>query len=126
MSKKASASESSGDKLSRIAIVDADSRILIFFLFVSYYRILILTYSQPECKPKKCRQECKKSCPVVKMGKQCIEVRNEQGNTLCRSNQRARLLLSVNHCVLVAIFVPKSVRLMRLILSICRRILIKK
>eukprot|EP00887_Chlorella_sp_A99_P003911 scaffold11.g3911.t1 len=26
------------------------------------------------CKPKKCRQECKKSCPVVKVGKLCIEV----------------------------------------------------
>ncbi|RUP46265.1 P-loop containing nucleoside triphosphate hydrolase protein, partial [Jimgerdemannia flammicorona] len=39
------------DKLTRIAIVNAD-----------------------KCKPKKCRQECKKSCPVVRMGKLCIEV----------------------------------------------------
>lgn len=27
-----------------------------------------------KCKPKKCRQECKRSCPVVKTGKHCIEV----------------------------------------------------
>lgn len=27
-----------------------------------------------KCKPKKCRQECKKSCPSVKLGKLCIEV----------------------------------------------------
>jgi len=39
------------DKLTRIAIVSDD-----------------------KCKPKKCRQECKRSCPVVKMGKLCIEV----------------------------------------------------
>lgn len=26
------------------------------------------------CKPNKCAQECKKSCPVVKMGKLCIDV----------------------------------------------------
>ena len=39
------------EKLTRIAIVDTD-----------------------KCKPKKCRQECKKSCPVVRMGKLCIEV----------------------------------------------------
>ncbi|KAF5400309.1 ATP-binding cassette sub-family E member, partial [Paragonimus heterotremus] len=39
------------DKLTRIAIVSAD-----------------------KCKPKKCRQECKKSCPVVRMGRMCIEV----------------------------------------------------
>ncbi|KAG0040201.1 Fe-S cluster-binding ribosome biosynthesis protein [Podila clonocystis] len=39
------------DDLTRIAIVNSD-----------------------KCKPKKCRQECKKSCPVVKMGKMCIEV----------------------------------------------------
>ena len=42
---------SSSDKLTRIAIVDSD-----------------------KCKPKKCRQECKRSCPVVRMGKLCIEV----------------------------------------------------
>jgi len=40
-----------GDKLTRIAIVSGD-----------------------KCKPKKCRQECKRACPVVKMGKLCIEV----------------------------------------------------
>lgn len=34
------------EKLTRIAIVNND-----------------------RCKPKKCRQECKKSCPVVRMGK---------------------------------------------------------
>ncbi|XP_013411645.1 ATP-binding cassette sub-family E member 1 [Lingula anatina] len=39
------------DKLTRIAIVNSD-----------------------RCKPKKCRQECKKSCPVNRMGKLCIEV----------------------------------------------------
>jgi hypothetical protein len=27
-----------------------------------------------KCKPKKCKQECKKSCPVVRLGKLCIEV----------------------------------------------------
>lgn len=41
----------SQDKLTRIAIVNQD-----------------------KCKPKRCRQECKKSCPVVRMGKLCIEV----------------------------------------------------
>lgn len=39
------------EKLTRVAIVKED-----------------------KCKPKKCRQECKRSCPVVKLGKQCIEV----------------------------------------------------
>ncbi|EAA34633.3 translation initiation factor RLI1 [Neurospora crassa OR74A] len=42
------------DKLTRIAIVSSD-----------------------KCKPKKCRQECKKSCPVVRSGKLCIEVSPE-------------------------------------------------
>jgi len=39
------------DKLTRIAIINLD-----------------------RCKPKRCRQECKKSCPVVRQGKLCIEV----------------------------------------------------
>lgn len=30
-------------------------------------RIAIVNHDK--CKPKKCRQECKKSCPVVRMGK---------------------------------------------------------
>ncbi|CAK1545552.1 unnamed protein product [Leptosia nina] len=49
MSRKKAIEET--DKLTRIAIVNAD-----------------------RCKPKRCRQECKKSCPVVRMGKLCIEV----------------------------------------------------
>lgn len=39
------------DKLDRIAIVNHD-----------------------KCKPKRCNQECKRLCPVVKSGKLCIEV----------------------------------------------------
>lgn len=50
MSRKKANNEET-DKLTRIAIVNAD-----------------------RCKPKRCRQECKKSCPVVRMGKLCIEV----------------------------------------------------
>lgn len=49
MSKRKALEES--DKLTRIAIVNSD-----------------------KCKPKRCKQECKKSCPVVRMGKLCIEV----------------------------------------------------
>uniref|UniRef100_A0A452YVR1 68 kDa protein HP68 n=1 Tax=Aegilops tauschii subsp. strangulata TaxID=200361 RepID=A0A452YVR1_AEGTS len=33
--------------------------------------------NEDRCKPKKCRQECRKSCPVVKTGKHCIEVTPE-------------------------------------------------
>mmetsp|Transcript_20524 Transcript_20524/g.57218 ORF Transcript_20524/g.57218 Transcript_20524/m.57218 type:complete len:618 (-) Transcript_20524:579-2432(-) len=36
--------------------------------------IRIAIVNEDKCKPKKCRQECKKSCPVVKIGKLCIEV----------------------------------------------------
>ena len=35
-------------------------------------RIAII--NSERCKPKKCSQQCKKSCPVVKLGKLCIEV----------------------------------------------------
>ncbi|EDO18454.1 hypothetical protein Kpol_1032p48 [Vanderwaltozyma polyspora DSM 70294] len=34
----------------------------------------IAIVSEDKCKPRKCRQECKRSCPVVKTGKLCIEV----------------------------------------------------
>ena len=48
---KKSKDEDTADKLDRIAIVNAE-----------------------RCRPKKCKQECKRSCPVVKVGKLCIEV----------------------------------------------------
>ncbi|KAK6173569.1 hypothetical protein SNE40_016994 [Patella caerulea] len=52
MSKRAKNDKKESDEtLTRIAIVSTD-----------------------KCRPKKCRQECKKSCPVVRMGKLCIEV----------------------------------------------------
>jgi ATP-binding cassette, sub-family E, member 1 len=34
----------------------------------------IAIVNSDRCRPKKCHQECKKSCPVVKLGKLCIEV----------------------------------------------------
>jgi ATP-binding cassette subfamily E protein 1 len=36
--------------------------------------IRIATLSTDKCKPSKCSLECKKNCPVVKMGRLCIEV----------------------------------------------------
>ncbi|VDK76125.1 unnamed protein product [Litomosoides sigmodontis] len=53
------------DKMTRIAIVEKD-----------------------RCKPKNCGLSCKKSCPVVRMGKQCIVVEtnskmSEISETLC-------------------------------------------
>mmetsp|Transcript_26140 Transcript_26140/g.38692 ORF Transcript_26140/g.38692 Transcript_26140/m.38692 type:complete len:655 (-) Transcript_26140:1783-3747(-) len=39
---------------------------------VALTRIAIINTER--CKPKKCNQQCKKSCPVVKLGKLCIEV----------------------------------------------------
>ncbi|KAH8939600.1 hypothetical protein BDL97_15G044100 [Sphagnum fallax] len=37
----------------------------------------IAIVSSDKCKPKKCRQQCKKSCPVVMTGKLCIEVSSQ-------------------------------------------------
>ncbi|KAM3576134.1 hypothetical protein VYU27_002010 [Nannochloropsis oceanica] len=51
MPPKKKESEEDVDRLTRIAIVNKD-----------------------KCKPKKCRQECKRNCPVVRQGKLCIEV----------------------------------------------------
>lgn len=40
---------------------------------MSLTRIAIL--NPDKCKPSKCKQECRRSCPVVTMGKLCIEVK---------------------------------------------------
>lgn len=36
----------------------------------------IAVVSENKCKPKKCRLECKKNCPVNRQGKACIEVKS--------------------------------------------------
>lgn len=36
-------------------------------------RLRIAIVSSDKCRPKKCKQECKKYCPVVRTGKLCIE-----------------------------------------------------
>lgn len=51
MSQRGLQNQQTQEKLTRIAIVSND-----------------------RCKPKRCHQQCKKSCPVVRMGKLCIEV----------------------------------------------------
>jgi len=37
-------------------------------------KLRIAIVSTDRCKPKKCKQECKKYCPVVRTGKLCVEV----------------------------------------------------
>ena len=49
-----------GKKNKKDDTVDVDARIAIV--------------NKDKCKPKKCNQECYKGCPVVKGGKECIEV----------------------------------------------------
>lgn len=87
-------------------------------------RIAIVSHDR--CKPKKCRQECKKSCPVVRMGeclgrdeaassalKSCTRgvvrflgsrlvglVVSPQVNCALRSPQQTRLLPSLSNCAL--------------------------
>lgn len=39
---------------------------------MSESKLRIAIVSADKCKPKKCRQECKRNCPVTKTGKQCI------------------------------------------------------
>lgn len=60
-------------------------------------KLRIAVVEQDKCKPEKCRKECKRSCPVVKMGKLCIEVgkKAEISELLC---------IGCNQCVRVCPF----------------------
>ena len=44
-------------------------------------KVRIAIVNEDRCKPKKCKQECKKNCPVNKAGKQCIDV--ERTSKIC-------------------------------------------
>ena len=77
--KKKQDKDDENERLDRIAIVEAE-----------------------RCRPKKCKQECKKQCPVVKIGKHCVEVTEKSkianidellciGCGICVKNVRSRL-----------------------------------
>jgi ATP-binding cassette, sub-family E, member 1 len=36
--------------------------------------LMIAVINPDKCKPKKCRQECKRICPVNQIGRICIDV----------------------------------------------------
>jgi ATP-binding cassette subfamily E protein 1 len=44
-------------------------------------KLRIAIINPDKCKPKKCKQECKKTCPINKTGKLCIEV--TPASTIC-------------------------------------------
>ena len=48
-----------------------------------------------KCKPKRCQQECRKSCPVVRMGKMCIEVKSTSQSAIISE----QLCTGCNQCV---------------------------
>lgn len=76
------------DRLTRIAIVNSD-----------------------KCKPKRCRQECKKSCPVVRMGKLCIEV--SASDKLASISEE--LCIGCGICVKVSTYYIHSINYLRLL-----------
>ena len=43
-------------------------------------RIAII--NKDRCKPKICNQECKRSCPVNRIGKLCVQVEKDSVNCL--------------------------------------------
>lgn len=49
-----------------------DSKTRLTFTVEGSTRIAIV--NENKCQPQKCSQECKKNCPVVRMGKLCIQV----------------------------------------------------
>lgn len=61
------------EKLTRVAIVSAD-----------------------RCKPKKCRQECRRSCPVNRMGKPVANARAARSGEFVASDEPPNTSLQVS------------------------------
>jgi len=57
----------------------------------------IAIVSSEKCKPEKCQLECKKNCPLVKVGKLCIEI----------SYRTKKALISEEMCIGCGICVKK-------------------
>ena len=58
-------------------------------------KLRIAIVNKDKCKPKKCKQECKKGCPINKQGKLCIEVQPK--DKICSISEV--LCIGCNVCV---------------------------
>nr|UXY87973.1 RNase L inhibitor [Cryptomonas curvata] len=73
-------------------------------------RIAII--SMDKCKPSKCYLECKKNCPVVRMGKLCIQVSNSDQKALISELQCIGCGICIKKCPFKAIQIvniPKKI-----------------
>lgn len=71
----------------------------------------IVIVDKDRCKPKKCRQECKRNCPVVKTGNLCIEVTPKDKIAIVSENMCVGCGICVRKCpfeALKIINLPKN------------------
>ena len=88
-------------------------------------KLRIAIINPDKCKPKKCKQECKKTCPINKTGKICIEVMPT--STICFISET--LCIGCGICVKVLVRIlnfPRNARLRPFKSSTCLKILKKK
>jgi ATP-binding cassette, sub-family E, member 1 len=67
-----------------------------------------------KCKPSKCHLECKKNCPVVRMGKLCIQVSNKDEKALISELQCVGCGICIKKCPFQAIQIvniPKKIEM---------------
>jgi ATP-binding cassette subfamily E protein 1 len=67
-----------------------------------------------KCKPSKCHLECKKNCPVVRMGKLCIQVSNKDEKALISELQCVGCGICIKKCPFHAIQIvniPKKIEM---------------
>ena len=74
----------------------------------------IAIVSIDKCKPSKCNLECKKNCPVVKMGKLCIQVSTNEEKALISEIQCIGCGICIKKCPFHAIQIlniPKKIEI---------------
>ena len=66
-------------------------------------KLRIAIINEDRCKPKKCKQECKKVCPINKAGKMCVEVLPEDKVSKIAENLCIGCGLCIKKCPFEAI-----------------------
>lgn len=69
----------------------------------TYYNLSLI--NSERCKPQKCRQECRTKCPVVRIGKNCVQIISSQSSSIATIDDKLCIRCGICEKVIIYLFI---------------------